>query len=108
MISNDVGLAVRKRQTSGPEQPTTTGPVPLEAHRHSHGLRRGGRRALTTKPDHNRVRQDPIPTDALIAALPGERPHPTACTYFASRGSGVRVPLAPPVRCLETSFTGVS
>jgi hypothetical protein len=54
------------------------------------------RRALTTKPDHNRIRQSPIPADALVATAPGERPHPTTWAYFASRGSGVRVPLAPP------------
>jgi hypothetical protein len=46
-----------------------------------------GARLLTTKPDHNRIRQGPTPTDVLIAAVPGERPYPTACAYFASRGS---------------------
>jgi hypothetical protein len=32
---------------------------------------------LTTKPDHNRIRQGPIPADALRAAVPGERLYPT-------------------------------
>lgn len=53
------------------------------------------RRALTTKPDHNRIRQGPIPTDASMAIVPGERQHATTWAYFASRGSGVRVSLAP-------------
>jgi hypothetical protein len=50
------------------------------------------RSVLTTNPDHNNIRRGPIPSDALMAAVPGERPYPTACAYFASRGSGVRAP----------------
>lgn len=42
---------------------------------------------LTTKADHNRVRREPIPADTPVAATPGERLHPTACPYFASKGS---------------------
>jgi len=49
------------------------------------------RRTLTTKPDHNRIRQGPIPSDAPSGASPDERPYPTAWPYFASRGSMVRV-----------------
>ena len=36
---------------------------------------------LTTKPDHNRIRQGPISADAFIAEVPGERPYPTAWAY---------------------------
>jgi hypothetical protein len=50
---------------------------------------------LTTKPDHNRIRQQAIPADAPMATAPGERLYPTSWAYFASRGPGVRVPLAP-------------
>ena len=42
---------------------------------------------LTTKPDHNRIRHDPIPADTLMTEVPGERPYPTTWAYFASRGS---------------------
>jgi len=59
---------------------------------------RPGSWALTTKADHNSIRQGPIPADAPRATAPGERRYPTAWAYFASRGSGVRVPLAPPAK----------
>jgi len=42
---------------------------------------------LTTNPDHNSIRHGPIPADALIPAIPGERRYPTACAYFASKRS---------------------
>ena len=45
---------------------------------------------LTTKPDHNRIRQGPIPTDAPVAIVPGERQHATTWAYFASRRSQPR------------------
>jgi hypothetical protein len=32
---------------------------------------------LTTKPDHNGIRQEAIPADAPVAAAPGERLFPT-------------------------------
>jgi hypothetical protein len=50
------------------------------------------------KADHNSIRHGPIPADGPEATAPGERRYPTAWTYFACRGSGVRVPLAPPLR----------
>jgi len=42
---------------------------------------------LTTKPDHNRIRHDPISAGTLMTAVPGERPHPTTRAYFAGRRS---------------------
>jgi len=44
---------------------------------------------LTTKPGHNRIRQQPIPRGHSLAAIPSERPYPTAWAYLASRGSGL-------------------
>jgi hypothetical protein len=52
-------------------------------------------RSLTTTPDHNGVRQRPFESDTRNHQLPSERRFPTTRTYFASKGSGVRVPLAP-------------
>jgi hypothetical protein len=56
---------------------------------------------LTTNPDHNSIRHGPIPTDALMAAAPCERPFPTAWAYFPSRGSGD----SPPCRSAPAGYS---
>src|SRR4029077_13104794 len=45
---------------------------------------KAGSWALTTKADHNSIRQGPIPADAPKATAPGERRYPTAWAYFAN------------------------
>jgi hypothetical protein len=49
---------------------------------------------LTTNPDHNSMRHEPIPADPLMQTTPGKRRYPTTWAYFASKGSLVRIPLA--------------
>jgi hypothetical protein len=44
---------------------------------------------LTTNPDRNGTRQNPITTGHHGSSVPGERPFPTRWAYFASRGSGL-------------------
>ena len=62
---------------------------PKEAAARRYVVERVVLRRLTTKPDHNRIRPDPIPAGAPMAAALGERPHPTAwaCCKQGVRGS---------------------
>jgi hypothetical protein len=51
-------------------------------------------------PDHNRPRQFASLSDLAKRVRPGQPRYAATCLLFASRGSGVQVPLAPPGKTL--------